>query len=82
MRTPLLWTQHCKDEKEKEALLFILQNNRVLIDRLLLILEKFEAEEDVLTTQDYDSPSWAYKQADRNGAVRSLRKVKKLFDFN
>lgn len=29
-------------------------------------------------TPDYDSPSWAYHQADRNGANRKLREVIKF----
>lgn len=81
MALPLQWTKRCKTDEDKDSVLFALKNNRILINALLEILEEMESEEDSLSTKDYDSPSWAYKQADRNGALRAIRKVKKLFDF-
>lgn len=60
------------EEKEKER-------NRVLQQRTFLheiaeILEESFEE----GTPDYGSPSWAYHQADRNGANRKLREVIKF----
>lgn len=81
MALPLQWTKRCSSEEDKEAVRFALRNNRILIDALLEILDEMEDEEDSLSTKDYDCPSWPYKQADRNGALRAIRKVKKLFDF-
>jgi len=31
---------------------------------------------------DYDDPSWAYKQADRNGYVRALKEVIELIELD
>lgn len=49
----------------------------------------FEALEEILhkefvdaPTPDYDSPSWAYKQADINGANRMLRRVLSIIDLS
>lgn len=49
----------------------------------------FEALEEVLRKEfedapppDYDSPSWAYKQADINGQNRMLRRVLSIIDLS
>ena len=50
------------------------------------VLEKLEkiindkTKEIVLAT-DYDNPSWAYKQADRNGYNRALSEVLNILKF-
>lgn len=50
--------------------------------------QAFEALEEVLRKEfenpkppDYSSPSWAYEQADHNGANRMLRKVLAIIDL-
>ena len=40
------------------------------------LLEMLVEEEG--TTADYDKPSWAYLQADRNGYNRAIRYIRKL----
>ena len=60
------------DDKEK-------QKQRILAAKTLLneaadILEASFEE----GTPDYESPSWAFHQADRNGANRKLREVIKF----
>ncbi len=67
--------------KEKDELIYVLQNNPILIQAFLKILDRMEKEEARSETQlsEYDSPSWAYKQADRNGARRIISKVRALF---
>ena len=42
-----------------------------------LLKEEFEDT----PTPDYNNPSWAYKQADINGANRMLRQIMKLIDI-
>ena len=44
------------------------------------VLEKLEQIvqnriKQIVITDDYDSPSWAYKQADRNGYNRALTEI-------
>lgn len=81
-KLPLVWLNDLKG-KEKEDLEYLLRNNRQLITKLLDILEKYEDEElkQETSQSDYDSPSWGYKQADRNGARRAYRKIRSLFSY-
>lgn len=67
--------------KDKEELLYVLQNNPILIQAFLKILDRMEKEEirSEIQLTEYDSASWAYKQADRNGAKRIINKVRALF---
>lgn len=50
--------------------------------RLVAILKAFEEEElsARLRSVDYDSPSWAYRQADSVGYARALRKVASILE--
>lgn len=50
------------------------------------VLEKLELivqskMKDVVLSEDYDNPSWAYKQADRNGYNRALTEVLNILKF-
>jgi len=50
------------------------------------VLEKLEKIikdkiKEVVLTEDYDNPSWAYKQADRNGYNRALTEVLNILKF-
>lgn len=50
------------------------------------VLEKLEKIindkiKDVVLVDDYDNPSWAYKQADRNGYNRALTEVLNILKF-
>ena len=40
-----------------------------------------DLEEEGKNPPDYSSPSWAYQQADQNGANRMLRKILKLIQL-
>lgn len=60
------------EEKEKERKR-VLASQKVL-EQAAEILETFFEE----GTPDYSGPSWAYEQADRNGANRKLREVIKF----
>ncbi len=66
------------DEKTKGEFRATLRHNP-LIKRLVEILDLW-IEEEAPKKIDYDSPSWAFKQADKNGAIRALTKVKTILD--
>lgn len=66
-------------EKEKEEFKRLLIHS-ALIRRTVEILKKWKEEEEVVDKVDYESASWSHKQADRNGAVRSLSKILQLLD--
>jgi hypothetical protein len=50
------------------------------------VLEKLESIlktkiKEITLSEDYDNPSWAYKQADRNGYNRALTEVLNILKF-
>lgn len=76
-RVSTAWTKHLKDQKERKDFEAYVLNSRSLFDVLAKILDE-EIDRLECPVPDYDNPSWAYKQADRHGALRSLNLIKKL----
>jgi len=74
------WFKGCKTKKDKESVTQVLQSNRESLDRLKEILEPLL--KDSSPASDYDSPSWAYKQADRNGFNRAVTTVLDLINLD
>lgn len=37
---------------------------------------------EIVVTEDYDSPSWAFKQADRNGYNRALTEIINILNLD
>lgn len=74
------WTNHLKDPEEKARFKKYVYGCKSLLERQNALIDKMENELDQLETDQsqYDSPSWAALQADRNGFRRALRKIKKL----
>lgn len=64
-------TKEQKEERKKEVMSF-----RNAFDELRELLQEEETP-----VADYDSPSWAYKQADVNGYNRAIRHVLKLIEI-
>lgn len=50
----------------------------VLLDTLAEIVRANIDDLENTGVDDYDSPSWAYKEADRKGQLRALRNILKL----
>ena len=74
------WFKECKTNADKEQVRKLLNSNKEGFDRLKDILEPML--KDALPTADYDSPSWAYKQADRIGYNRALTTVLDLINLD
>lgn len=74
------WFKDCKTKEEKDKARQVLFSNKDGFDRLKEILEPMLKE--ALPTADYDSPSWAYKQADRIGYNRALTTVLDLINLD
>lgn len=57
-----------------------LLDNATYVTLLLQVIDKLAAHEEKLayTLTTYDSPSWAYKQADFNGAQRAYLRMRAL----
>lgn len=81
-KLPLVWSKGL-NQKDIEALEYVLRNNSILIPKLLEIIDQMLDEESrsETTLSDYDSPSWSHKQADRNGARRAYKRIKSLFSY-
>jgi hypothetical protein len=67
------------DANEKEEFKRLLAHAK-LIERVVEIIKGWKTEIDTTPRDDYESPAWACKQADRNGAGRTLLKVLTLLD--
>lgn len=73
------WKSITKDPKELEYLHAVFSNQffshaiEEMISRLLSEEERKEA-----SVKQYEDPSWAFSQADRNGYKRALRKMSSL----
>ncbi len=67
------WLKNVSAEDKEEEKKRIRKHKQFLDDVVEILEASFEEGE-----PDYDSPSWAYKQADRNGANRKLREVIKF----
>lgn len=65
-------------EAEKEDMINRVKRSRIILERLDTIIDKWISEEEQSSKTDYDSPSWAYRAADKEGYKRALRKIKLL----
>lgn len=79
-----IWTHHLKDQDEKERFKKYVQNNRTILERLSAIANQWEDElkDKELDKDSYESPAWAYKQADNNGYRRCLRQLQLLLTLD
>lgn len=71
------WFSNLPKDKQDEFKKLVLGSQKVL-DRAREICYNKIMELESPPTGDYDSPSWAYKQADRNGYIRALKEIEKL----
>lgn len=62
-----------KEKRKREVLSY-----RNAFDELTILLKDMEENN---VSNDYSSPSWAYVQADRNGANRMLRKIIEIINI-
>lgn len=78
------WTTHLKDPEEAKRFRQYIHQSKGVLDRLNEIMDKQveELDEQETTATQYDSPSWAALQADRNGYRRAIRLVKKLITLD
>ena len=74
------WFKQCKTKEDKEKVKQLILSNRESLLRLESILESLLRE--TPSSADYDSPSWAYKQADRIGYNRALNQVLDIINLD
>ena len=75
-----VWYKECKTKEDKVKAKQVILSNRESLDRLREILGPMLKE--TPPSADYDSPSWAYKQADRIGYNRALNQVLDLINLD
>ncbi len=75
-----VWFNRCKSKEDKFGVRQAVLSNRDSLDRLKEILEPMLKE--TPPTADYDSPSWAFKQADRIGYNRALTQVLDIINLD
>jgi len=78
------WTRHCKTENEVLKFERQLHNSADVLDRLRDILQGIDddIQRAEITVKAYDSPSWPYLQAHKNGARQILKDVIKLITLD
>lgn len=75
------WFSHLPKAEQEEAKKLVLGSQKVL-DFLSKICYNTLKDGEQVRESDYDSPSWAYKQADRNGYLRAYREVQDLLTIS
>lgn len=75
------WFSNVPKDEQEDLKKLVLGSTKVL-DKLKEICYNMCIVGNQPDTQDYDSPSWAYKQADRIGYLRALREIISLVDVS
>lgn len=78
------WTNHLKDQEEIKRFKTYIHSSRGVLDRLFDMSKEMEKELDdqEISKDAYDSPSWAAKQADTNGSRRILRRFQRILTLD
>jgi hypothetical protein len=67
---------------EQESFKKIVGQSEKTLDRLREICYNIVKNGERISVSDYDNPSWAYKQADRNGYLRAYEELIRLLDIS
>lgn len=76
------WFKDLKTQVERDEFTKTVLNSTLALDKLRKIVYNRVISGEKVTVDDYDSPSWSHKQADRNGWLRAHREILELLDFN
>jgi len=74
------WSSHLKGDEAKKFAEYV-SNCNTILERLTDIVNQQCQALECPSQLDYDSPSWAHKQADRIGQLRAYREILKLTDL-
>lgn len=78
----LIWVKDLKNEEERTKFKETVLNSQKVLDKLREIVYNMSIDRERVKSTDYDSPSWAYKQAHLNGEQEAYRKVIEILTFN
>ena len=73
------WFSHLPSSEQEEFKKLVLGSQKVL-DKLKQLCYNTIQNGVLPSSQDYDNPSWAYKQADRNGYLRAHQELYDLLN--
>lgn len=76
-----IWLEGVKGQEREDLKLFITNNKKVL-DILVKMMYNMYRESENSSISDYDSSSWAYRQADLNGEKRVLKRLISICDIS
>ena len=76
------WFQHLKTQAEQEEFKKVVLNSNLVLDRLRDLCYNTIKNGEKSSLTDYDSPSWAYKQADQLGYNRAYQEIITLLDLD
>jgi hypothetical protein len=76
------WAKHLPEDRKADFLKTV-ASSTVALRRLKEILREFDDEvtRAEVSTTDYNTPSWAYRQAHRNGQRQAYKQLKDLLSF-
>lgn len=75
------WFNHLPKDKQEDFKNH-LKNSTKVLDRLKEICYNVIQNGEKVSVQDYENPSWAYKQADMNGYLRAYREIADLCNLS
>lgn len=80
----MMWTKNLKTPEEKERFENSLKGSRLVLERLVQMLDEEEADIDrsEMNLDTYSTPNWSEKQAHKNGQRSMLRKIKNLISLD
>lgn len=78
------WTQHLKDQEDKQNFTNEIYSSRHVLEHLGTVLKSMELsrEREELGAKVYDSPNWQFRQADCNGYIRCLREIQMFINLD
>lgn len=76
------WFLGATSKEDREAITSKIVASTGALDILKTVCYNMIKEADKTSHKDYDSPSWAFKQADQNGYIRALKEIVELINID
>ena len=78
------WTNHLKEDKEKQNFLNEVKSSRRVLERLSTMLDDLDKSQEriELSAEFYTLPNWEYRQSNVNGFRRALNLVKTIIKLD
>lgn len=76
------WFSSLKSKAEQEERKKLVLGSQKVLDILREICYNTINDGELTKESDYDSPSWHFRQADRNGYLRAYREIAKLCELD